>query len=134
MSNNIKVPIVVDLGTSEIKGGFSGQEIPKFCFPNYSLISYREYISSFIFYLVSQIMILNLISTSYSVRNMHIVHTDMKNVPYVPSAVCMRFQSNIPVVVNFMLIVASSTIVTMSIAIRSNLFTLHLLWLTAIPR
>ena len=35
MSNNIKVPIVVDLGTSEIKGGFSGQEIPKFCFPNY---------------------------------------------------------------------------------------------------
>jgi centractin len=35
MSNNSKAPIVVDLGTSEIKAGFSGQEKPKFCTPNY---------------------------------------------------------------------------------------------------
>jgi actin-related protein len=30
MSNNI--PIIVDLGTSEIKAGFSGQEKPELCF------------------------------------------------------------------------------------------------------
>ena len=33
MSNNI--PIIVDLGTSEIKAGFSGQEKPELCFQNY---------------------------------------------------------------------------------------------------
>ena len=35
MSNNIKVPIIVDLGSLEIKAGFSGQETPKLRSPNY---------------------------------------------------------------------------------------------------
>ena len=35
MPNNIPIPIIVDLGTSEIKAGFSGDEIPKINSPNY---------------------------------------------------------------------------------------------------
>ena len=35
MSNDLKVPIIVDLGSLEIKAGFSGQESPKLRSPNY---------------------------------------------------------------------------------------------------
>ena len=34
MSNSYKLPIIVDLGSSEIKAGFSGEDFPKVRFPN----------------------------------------------------------------------------------------------------
>ncbi len=65
---------------------------------------------------------------------MQTVHIDINNVPYVPSAVDIRFQSKLPVDVNLVLMKAStSTVITRTVA-STILLGRHLLSRTAIPR
>ena len=59
---------------------------------------------------------------------------DMNKVPYVPSAVEIRFQSKFPVDVNLVLMKASTSTVRARTAARTILLGFHLLSRTAIPR